>query len=704
MTAQIQKRFASLIEPPARLKPSEFAEQFIVLPDEGNAEPGKYRLARMPWQQAMLDDPTDPSVSEVFWQMCSQYSGKTLCIGILAAYVMKVLKRSLILSRDTKDHSLQWLRSKFIPMIAATPAMQGVMYDPRKRGSDSTAMFRRFLGGVFTMIGANSVGAFRGTTAWAAFQDEVDAYEDTKEGDACALIDRATKTFPDAWKVKCSTPTLVGFSRINRGFESGDKQYYFVPCHHCGEFQSLKFRQIKFSFTKEEHERFAGATGVHQALDSIVAGAEWETGAHPVRDTAKALYVCEHCKHGWTDRQRIAAIKSGHADNPAITVNGKELRAHWKATAPFNGIRSRHLSGMYGMIGLGDAHVSYLHRWAEEFLEAKRGGRETLMAWTNMFDNEPFEDEYEKLDWKEVKKRAEDYGPDLPPQVLWICWAADVHPDRVETIHYGFGPDNEAWALEYHVMFGDFDMPAMQERVFDYLSNKRFKHPILGDMASSSGGMDSGHQTKVKAVFRFCGRHRLRNWFAVKGFDSALGSLLTTKRDRIYGCVILNLNGDALKNTLFDMLKNTEPGPNYIHFPKEMVTGPDGKTFRTRFSDVFYQQLFGEKKVTRQLANGATQTAWVKHTSWTRNEALDVSYYALGVYELSRARESLARKWKEIEPKVREMFPPAPVAEKPAEVTTEIKQPEMRPTIPNRRPIPRRRIRIASPFGGFRRF
>src|SRR4029079_17684012 len=118
-----------------------------------------------------------------------------------------------------------------------------------------------------------------------------------------------------------------------------------------------------------------------------------------------------------------------------------ELRAQWRATAPFNGIRGRQLSGMYLTIGLKEGMENYLHQFAEDFLEAKRGGRETFMVWWNIFKARAFADAMEKLDWTPLKERAEDYCVEweLPMEVMFIIGGMDVHPDRVEIATYGWG-------------------------------------------------------------------------------------------------------------------------------------------------------------------------------------------------------------------------------------------------------------------------
>lgn len=623
--------------------------------------------------------------------MASQYAGKTFC-GILdMGYIIDQLKQSILMLRGTKETAMEWMRDKFLPFVRVTPCLTGLLKDPRKRDSESTSLNRKFPGGNLKVIGANSPAAFRGSSSPHIRADEVDAYKATKEGDALMLADRAAKTFPNATKVRMSTPTLEGFSRINHGFKLGDMRYYFLPCLHCGEFQWLKTEQLKFSFTHEEFARFKEGSD----FAAVTNGNEWEIGEFANKDTSKAMYVCECCKKGWTDQQRLDAYFSGHKDNPAVLVNGKELRAHWKATAPFKGIRSRHFSGMYASMGLEKCYDNYLHMFAEKFLEAVKGGRETLMAWTNMFKNEPFEDQSDKVEWKTLHERAEDYGKDFPMAAVLTGASMDIQHDRVEIFSAGLGEGGEVWALEYKVIYGDFDMPEMQERVAEYLINKRYSHKILGQLAYEFVCIDSGHQTKVKAVYQFCKKHRNRNFYAVKGFDNALGAVYTVRAEKVYGINVFNFNVDYLKSVIYGNLKNEEPGSNYIHFPKSK-----------EFDVKYFVGLCSEKRFAKKTPQGGVVFQWKIVAGGKRNEPLDLMDYFFGGVEILRKAgrlEHVARQWKRVSVALggETVSATKDYQLKPA---MEAKLPELKFQNKTRGPAPigRRRIRRGGGFNPFR--
>jgi phage terminase large subunit GpA-like protein len=86
-----------------------------------------------------------------------------------------------------------------------------------------------------------------------------------------------------------------------------------VPCPHCGEAQTLKWPQVR-----------------------------WTDGS------ADAAYHCEACDKRWSDTQRWAAVRRGD----------------WRADKPFNGTAGFHLSELY-------SPWRRLAETVQDFLDAK---------------------------------------------------------------------------------------------------------------------------------------------------------------------------------------------------------------------------------------------------------------------------------------------------------------------------------------------
>jgi phage terminase large subunit GpA-like protein len=659
-----------IIAPPSRLRVSEFAEEFFRLPQEGNAEPGKYHLDRMPWQIDMLDDPLDDSVDEHVWMLASQL-GKTLCIIIIIAYGAKIRPKKILVVYPKLDDARDWLMDKLIPAFEETPCMAGIIKNPRQHNSKSRGLNRKYPGGGLVAVGSISTSSLRRLSAEWVIQDEIDDFETTKQGDSMELADLRAATFANAFRLKSSTPTNAGESRVNEKYEASDKELFFVPCPCCGHMQPLELRSLKFSFSKEELARFEQPNFNPNLFT-------WDLGSDEIRAPEKTIIVCERCGGGWSDADRIRAIKSRHPDNPPVVVcpaahpdtgadnmyGPIERRAEWRATAPKTKIKGRRLPGYYRLIGKPRVYKTYLHWFAELFLKAKRGGVEKLRVWTNTFDANVFELPSEKLDWNPIHQRAEDYAVDsLPVEVCLVVAGVDIQQDRVEILTYGFGDGEEAWALTYDVVWGRFDLVENQQRVDEVLLS-RFKHPILGELPIAAVGMDTGHQTRVKEAYQFCRAHKGRNIWAFKGSPHPLGTVYSASEMKAYGIKLFSVNTDFLKTTVYDRLKNPDPGPRYIHFPKSIAGGR-----HANFDEKFYRMLCSEKRRSKKL-NGETIYFWDKITA--RNEILDMTVYAFGTFDILKPQAYIARQWAKVQAELKKRLPPpAPEAAAPVQPPTE---------------------------------
>ena len=58
-----------------------------------------------------------------------------------------------------------------------------------------------------------------------------------------------------------------------------------------------------------------------------------------------------------------------------------------------------------------------------------------------------------------------------------------------------------------------------------------------------------------------------------------------------------------------------------------------------------------------KLPKGGFEQRWVKLVSSARNEVLDMTVYAFGVFEISRQEDAISRKWREVQGKLREQNP-----------------------------------------------
>jgi phage terminase large subunit GpA-like protein len=201
----------------------------------------------------------------------------------------------------------------------------------RSRDAGNTVLSKEFPAGLLVMTGANSAVGLRSMPARYLFLDEVDAYPPSadEEGDPVALAEARTRTF--SWRSKvflASTPTIQGFSRIEREFLSSDQQRFFVPCPHCDHSQWLQFERLRWEKAKPETAR----------------------------------YRCNACDGEIEEHHKTAMLKQGE----------------WRATAASTDPSTIgfHLSALYSPVGWLYRQCSWCHRtsaWSDRSCKRRRG-------------------------------------------------------------------------------------------------------------------------------------------------------------------------------------------------------------------------------------------------------------------------------------------------------------------------------------------
>lgn len=593
-------RVARLFLPKPRYKVSEYAAAHCYVPP-GNAEPGKYNVDRIPYQRDMMDDAVDVEAIESIWVMAGQL-GKTQCLTNIICYFVDYDPCGIMYCRPTIDAAKYFSKNDLAPVLRYTPALKHKVKATRSRDSGNTLLNKEYDGGAITLAGANSVSALRGPRKRVILLDEIDAYEPNSEGDPIAQADKRAETFHNAVKIKATTPTVKGLSRSEQLFEQSDKQYWHCECPRCGHWQTLKWSQVKFEFEEEPTSPLPPKPG-SRAETSSAAPAEREKPAEPkkIRDTARAVYVCEAAACGafLSDADRIEMILAGE----------------WRATAPFRGIRGRHLSGLYRVLGKKGAYKSYLHEFAEEFLKAKKGGPFTLMVWTNTFLADWWEEARERIESTELLRRREDYTL-APEGVLILTAGIDLQGDRAEIDVVGWGTGEESWGLNHHIIPGNPHKPALYKEIKEWLTRFTIKNPAGIEFRITATCVDSGNFTDE--VYQFAKPLFAERVFAIKGMSQRgqpiVGRLTRANRRR---CPIYLIGTDTAKRQIYGRLRMTDMGPGYMHFSRAPDLGYD---------EDYFQQLTAEEVRIRHHKGFPLQEFVLPEGR--RNEALDLRVYA----------------------------------------------------------------------------
>ena len=498
--------------------------------------------------------------------MAGAQLGKSEALLNIIGYHIEHDPSPILLMQPTVEMAQSFSKDRITSgLLNTTPSIKGKVKDPRARDSGNTTLHKTFPGGAISLVGANSPAGLASRPIRVVLCDEVDRYPLSagEEGDPVALATKRAMTFWNRKIVLVSTPTEKGASRIEAAYEESDKRRFYVPCPHCDEMQTLKW-----------------------------SGVQWSE-----KDPSTAMYYCEECGAGWTDAQRQKAISLGE----------------WRASLPFKGVAGFHISALYSpWVSLPDA--------ADEFLKSKRDPMR-LKTWVNTFLGETWEDQGEQVDEHDLINRSEDWGEELPDDVLLLTAGVDVQDDRLELEIVGWGRGEESWSIEYKTLYGDPSTAELWMRL-DSTLQQRFKHPTHGDMILRAACVDSGgHYTQQ--VYNYCRARSGRRVFAIKGIGGEGKPVVGRPSKNNIGKINLFPVGvDTTKELVYSRLKIADEGEGYCHFP-------------TGRSEEYFRMLTAEKKVTKYF-KGRPRREWVKIR--TRNEALDCRVYAtaaLGILNLN---------------------------------------------------------------------
>jgi phage terminase large subunit GpA-like protein len=512
----------------------------------------------------MMDACSDPNIKQVVIMSGAQL-GKSEALLNIIGYHIEHDPSPILLMQPTVEMAQSFSKDRITSgLLSTTPSLRGKVKDPRARDSGNTTLHKTFPGGALSMVGANSPAGLASRPIRIVLCDEVDRYPVSagEEGDPVALATKRAMTFWNRKIVLVSTPTDKGASRIESAYQESDQRQYYVPCPHCDHMQTLRWAQVKWT----------------------------------EKNASTAAYYCEECGAAWSDVQRHKAVS-----------NGK-----WVAAAPFCGIAGFHISSLYSpWVSIPDA--------VDEFLKSKRDPMR-LKTWVNTFLGETWEEQGDRIDEFDLIERCENWGNDLPEDVLLLTAGVDVQDNRLEIEIVGWGRGEESWSISYQTIYGDPSTSELWARL-DTVLQEKFTHPTLGEMIVRGACVDSGgHYTQQ--VYNYARLRAGRRVFAIKGIGGEGKPVAGRPTKNNIGKINLFPVGvDTAKEIVYARLKMKEEGDGYCHFP----IGRDEEYFR---------MLTAEKKVTKYF-KGRPRMEWQKIR--TRNEALDCRVYATAALAILNA-------------------------------------------------------------------
>lgn len=563
--------------PDPTMQVDTWADEHRYLAETSSAEPGKFRTSRTPYISEPLQALSSNSGAERVVLMFGAQLSKTETGNNWIGYIMDYAPGPMLAVQPTVDIAKRFSKQRIASLISSTPRLRDKVRDSRSRDSGNTLLSKEFPGGMLMMAGANSAAGLRSMPVRYLFLDEVDAYpEDVEgEGDPIDLAIARTRTFARRKIFMCSTPTFEGRSKIAKAYDSSDQRKYWVPCPHCGEYQTLKW-----------------------------SGVTWPKG-----NPSAAVYTCEHCRESIHEHHKTKMLEGGE----------------WRADEPERGgkIRGYQLSSLYAPVGWfswGDA---------AEMWESAKGQPDKLRVFVNTVLGETWKEKSVQPDWRRLYERTRASGlvqNELAPWVLAITAGVDVQGDRLEAEIVGWGRRKRTQSIDYRVLLGDTNdlgPDGPWEKLRDLLEEV-WPHPVAGvAMQIGSCGIDSGFNTQT--VYTFCRSYQQPRVYPLKGQDALQTTLGTPK------LVDINLGGRRISRGVrfwpvgSSIIKQEVYGWLGGEMPTDGENYPAGWCDFPEYDEEHFKGLTAEQLVVR-VHRGYRRYQWEKTRE--RNEQLDCRGYA----------------------------------------------------------------------------
>ncbi|ROR25150.1 phage terminase large subunit GpA-like protein [Comamonas sp. BIGb0124] len=611
------RRTWSKLKPPPRLNCAQWAAKNRWLSEEESAIPGKFKWAVSPALEDIAIACSRPGVRKVVVQKSAQvgYTAGIVCnvIGYNVHYRPSVIVALFPRTQSAKDFSTE----KLEPTIRAT-AVLASRIELRSRALGNSTLRKKFPGGLLKLVGSNSPADVKSTSARIGIAEEPDdVSNDVRgQGNSLRLLQERLKTYGDSLFLLGGTPTAKGASAIEAEMQTTDKQYFYAPCHGCGEAHIVGWQHVTIPQDTEQPPR------------EVYNHHWWE----------RAYYTCPHCGETWSDDQRIANIR-----------RAKAAGFGWLATAKSEN------PGFYLNELLSTFDGSRVPVLAEKYLVAKdkmdKGDPSDMIAFRNSTEGLPWEYKGELPEEDELRNRAEPYAEwSCPARALEPVMMVDVQHDRVAVTVWVFGRGEEMWLAHWGEYYGKTVVAHQGAWLeLEALLDRRVRNSLGVGLRMRAIAIDSGDGQTSEAVYSFVRKHHKveRPVYAVKGASDDVGKVeiwqppkaidpngRSTKASRMG--IVVHMVGTAKAKDLIlgwsedaGRVRLSGDGPGHMHWYEGV-------------RDDFFEQLLGEIKIPSRT--NTRLRVW-KERRDRNHEALDCTVYAVWCYRQLRLHLRKPAQW-----------------------------------------------------------
>lgn len=572
------------LRPKEHMTISQWADRNMVLP-EGSNESGRFNTDSVPYQRAIMDAITDPYVTDVA-VMASAQVGKTTIVLCGIGYYTDHEPSEQLIVMPTLTLGEKFSKMRLAKLIRDVPVLREKINPAKTRDSDNTIFLKSYPGGHIVVAGANSAASLSSMPIRVVWMDETDRFPESAggEGNPIKLAEARSMTYWNKKRIKTSTPTVAGKSKIEEAYNAGSMEEWCVECPCCGTWQPYDFKRVVFDTVSME---------------------------------------CINCKEEISE------------------MDWKGSPHKWIAKHP-----ERRKSRTFHLSGLISPWMSW-QEIIEEFQQAKRRLEKyhdvnDLKTFINTKLGECWEEtelDEGAVDKEVLMDRAEHYAADIPDGVLLLTASVDVQDDRFEIEVRGWARDYETWGIYKTELYGDLEKKETWDELEEYLRTTFYfgdgRELNIAAFAIDTGGHHTNRTYKwIKAM-----KKKGKRVYGVKGYSQKEGIPLIYKRTKVDikeknrngreivvdSTTIFILGVDSGKEDITNRLKIEEPGEGYCHFPSNKGRGYDKE---------YYEGLTSEHKIDKTV-RGKTKKVWVKKAG-ARNEPLDLFNYNYAACEILR--------------------------------------------------------------------
>ena len=439
-------------------------------------------------------------INRLYFQWAARMFKTQFCQGVMMKYAEEDPCSMMFATVDEKN--CHTVFGRYWKMLEASEATRDQVPPPRMRGSEDIKLARCTIYGAWT----RSKSALADKSIRVGHGNEIDKWvveSTTTEGDPIDRFLKRGSEYPDHKFMFESTPSVKGKSKVEAGRLASCNSKYYVPCPHCG-----KFDTIEFGDGKEKRGLF------------------WETrdGRNdPDYARKTAYYVCGHCHdtignehRSWMVNRGVWVPEGCQVDHDRAVL-ARELPQF--DTSYLIGDPLRRNDAWGSQISVFYAPFLTWGDIAKDFLEKKKT-RVRLQQWTNENKGETWEVVANQQTWEQLANLVITEDKSLGSEVVpdwakFITFAADAQQSD-----YPFSI--EAWGVDGRNHTVRRGRAESMDWLFHNVVDRGYRKASGGEFKISMGLIDGGFKPKDSHEFsKRCRREGYSVWVC-KGSKSAL--------------------------------------------------------------------------------------------------------------------------------------------------------------------------------------